>query len=87
MTQVRNRRTVGRVKLWVCALVLCLAACGEQAASPAETQAAAAKPPSRQLSLPEASRKFLVIETLVATESSGARSYFGRTAFRLRRIR
>jgi cobalt-zinc-cadmium efflux system membrane fusion protein len=69
-----------RPVVWV--LVFCLCACGDKAAAPKGTAVAGAKPPAGKLAIPEVSRQFLTVEALEASAGTGARSYFGRTAFR-----
>jgi cobalt-zinc-cadmium efflux system membrane fusion protein len=68
--------------LLLTASLLGLAGCGKSGEQ-AATGASQAQPgSSRELKLPESSRKFLVIEPAGAADSAFERTYFGRTAFR-----
>ena len=72
-----------RVGLWLLALAaVSLAGCGNSNHEAKGASGATSSPVSKDLKLPEVSRKFLVIEPVGASENSFGRSYFGRTAFR-----
>ena len=62
-------------------LALCLAACGRKEAS-VGTPVAIARAAPGTVSLPPTSRAFLAIEPVDESGPKGARTYFGRTAFR-----
>jgi cobalt-zinc-cadmium efflux system membrane fusion protein len=68
--------------LLVVALVVCLAACGKAGPDSSGTANAATTPASKDLKLPDASRKFLTVEPVGGAEPAGGRAYFGRIAFR-----
>jgi cobalt-zinc-cadmium efflux system membrane fusion protein len=68
--------------LVVTLLLSCLAACGKAGSDSSGTANAATNPSSRNLKLPEASRKFLTVEPVGGAEPAGGRAYFGRVAFR-----
>jgi cobalt-zinc-cadmium efflux system membrane fusion protein len=80
----RTERRAGlpgaRICFWV--LALCLAACGKTEPQKSETPVAGVRPSAGELKLPDASRAFVTVEVLAPAESSIARNYFGRTAFR-----
>jgi len=60
-----------------------LAACGNSESNSKATAAPAGMRAEKgEVSVPEAGRRFLVVETLAPSESGAARAYFGRTAFR-----
>jgi cobalt-zinc-cadmium efflux system membrane fusion protein len=71
---------VQRGNLWLPLVFLCLAACEK----PAPNSTSGASDPRRpgEVKLAEVSRQFLKVEQVGATSSEGARTYFGRTAFR-----
>ena len=70
-----------RASPWLFALAfLTLAGC--EKSDPQAATGATAKPATKDLKLPEVSRKFLVVEPVGATQNDFGRSYFGRTAFR-----
>ena len=72
-----------RPAAWLLSLsVLALAACGKSSEQAATGASPAQPAASRDLKLPESSRKFLVIEPAGASDSAFERTYFGRTAFR-----
>jgi cobalt-zinc-cadmium efflux system membrane fusion protein len=63
-------------------LAFLLVACGKEADSTRGASGSTAKAANGGVQLAGASRKFLVIEPLAASENSEGRTYFGRTAFR-----
>lgn len=71
---------VQRGNFWLPLVFLCLVACEK----PAPNSTSGASDPRRpgEVKLAEVSRQFLKIEQVGATSSEGARTYFGRTAFR-----
>jgi cobalt-zinc-cadmium efflux system membrane fusion protein len=76
------RARLASAKNYFCVFALCLAACGKADPQSPQTPVAGLKQSAGALKLPEASRAFLTVEALAPTESSVARNYFGRTAFR-----
>jgi cobalt-zinc-cadmium efflux system membrane fusion protein len=82
MSRRENRALFQSARTCCWVLALCLAACGKPDPKSAETPVAGVKAPPGQLKLSDPARAFLSIEALVPSESSAARTYFGRTAFR-----
>jgi cobalt-zinc-cadmium efflux system membrane fusion protein len=70
---------VQRGNFWLPLVLLCLVACDK---APNSTSGASDPRRPGELKIPEVSRQFLKIEPVGATSSDGARTYFGRTAFR-----
>src|SRR5207247_2125130 len=71
------------LRLALVSLALCLiAACGKDEAQTRGASGSTAKGGGGTVQLADASRKFLVIEPVAASENPQGRSYFGRTAFR-----
>ena len=68
---------------WLVSLALCLTtACGKDESQTRGATGSTAKGDGGTVQLADASRKFLVIEPVSASENPQGRSYFGRTAFR-----
>jgi membrane fusion protein, heavy metal efflux system len=59
-----------------------LLACSRPGSDSTGSSAAGGKSASNEVKIAQVSRQFLTIEPVGATQSSGARTYFGRTAFR-----
>ena len=62
--------------------MLAFAGCGNETQSTRGASGSTAKATGGGVKLADASRKFLVVEPLAASENSQSRTYFGRTAFR-----
>jgi cobalt-zinc-cadmium efflux system membrane fusion protein len=71
---------VQRGNFWLPLVFLCLVACEKQA--PNSTSGASDPRRPGEVRIGEVSRQFLKIEPVGAMSSEGARTYFGRTAFR-----
>jgi cobalt-zinc-cadmium efflux system membrane fusion protein len=63
-------------------LALCAAACGKGEGQSRAASGSTAKGTGGAVQLPEASRKFLLVEPVATSENAQGRGYFGRTAFR-----
>src|SRR5258705_218714 len=76
----RGGCVVQRGNFWLPLVFLCLVACEK----PAPNSTSGASDPRRpgEVRIGDASRQFLKIEPVGAMSSEGARTYFGRTAFR-----
>ena len=72
----------GLGRLWLVLLICLTTACGKDDAPTRGASGSTAKGGGGTVQLADASRKFLVIEPVTASENPQGRSYFGRTAFR-----